>query len=110
LTGANRYTLHFRKDEIPDAKAFWSITLYDERFNMIQNPIDRYAIGSLTQGLKFGDDGSLEILLQHERPSAENEFNWLPLPTGKFNLFLRTYLPGPNVMAQSYAPPMIQKI
>jgi hypothetical protein len=110
LTGANRYTLHFKKDEIPDAKAFWSITLYDERFNMIENPIDRYAIGSLTQGLKFGVDGSLEILLQHERPSAEKEFNWLPLPTGKFNLFLRTYLPGPDVMAQSYAPPMIQKI
>ena len=110
LTGANRYTLHFKKDEIPDAKAFWSITLYDERFNMVGNPIDRYAIGSLTQGLKFGVDGSLEILLQHERPSAEKEFNWLPLPTGKFNLFLRTYLPGPDVMAQNYAPPMIQKI
>ena len=76
LTGANRYTLHFKKDEIPDAKAFWSITLYDERFNMVGNPIDRYAIGSLTQGLKFGVDGSLEILLQHERPSAEKEFNW----------------------------------
>ena len=110
LTGANRYTLYFRKDEIPDAKAFWSITLYDERFNMIQNPIDRYAIGSLTQGLKFGDDGSIEILLQHKQPSAETESNWLPAPGGKFNLFLRTYLPGSCVMDQSYAPPMVRKL
>ena len=110
LTGANRYTLYFRKDEIPDAKAFWSITLYDERFNMIQNPIDRYAIGSLTQGLKFGDDGSLEILLQHKQPSVETESNWLPAPDGKFNLFLRTYLPGSRVMDQSYAPPMVRKL
>jgi hypothetical protein len=110
LTGANRYTLYFKKDEIPDAKAFWSITLYDERFNMIQNPIDRYAIGSLTQGLKFGDDGSIEILLQHKQPSAETESNWLPAPGGKFNLFLRTYLPGSCVMDQSYAPPMVRKL
>ena len=110
LTGANRYTLYFKKDEIPDAKAFWSITLYDERFNMIQNPIDRYAIGSLTQGLKFGDDGSLEILLQHKQPSVETESNWLPAPDGKFNLFLRTYLPGSRVMDQSYAPPMVRKL
>jgi hypothetical protein len=102
--------LHFKKDEIPQAKAFWSITLYDERFNLADNPIGRYSIGSLTDGLKFGPDGSLEILMQHQRPSPELEANWLPLPEGKFNLFLRTYLPGPEVMDQSYAPPMVRKI
>lgn len=110
LIGAHGYTLQFAKDEIPQAKAFWSITLYDERFNLVDNPIQRYAIGSLTDGLKFGADGSLEILLQHQRPAPELESNWLPVPEGKFNLFLRTYLPGPRVMDQSYAPPMVRKI
>jgi hypothetical protein len=110
LTGQCRYTLHFRKDEIPQAKAFWSITLYDERFNLVDNPIGRYAIGSLTYGLTFGADGSLEILLQHQRPAPELEANWLPVPEGKFNLFLRTYLPGPAVMDQSYAPPTVRRI
>lgn len=110
LIGEHAYTLHFTKDEIPQAKAFWSITLYDERFNLVDNPIQRYAIGSLTDGLKFGADGSLEVLLQHQRPALELESNWLPVPEGKFNLFLRTYLPGPRVMDQSYAPPMVRKI
>ena len=90
--------------------AFWSITLYDERFNMVDNPIKRYGIGSLSEGLVFGEDGSLEILLQHERPAPELEANWLPTPAGKFNLFLRTYLPGPGVMDQSYAPPPVRKV
>lgn len=110
LSGQHCYILYFRKDEIPQAKAFWSITLYDERFNLVNNPIGRYAIGSLTDGLKFGADGSLEILMQHQRPSPELETNWLPVPEGKFNLFLRTYLPGPEVMDQCYAPPMVRKI
>ena len=29
LDGANNYTIHFDKDDIPPAEAFWSITLYD---------------------------------------------------------------------------------
>ncbi len=110
LSGQNRYVLRFAKEEIPEAHAFWSITLYDERFNMADNPIRRYGIGSLTEGLVFGADGSLEIVLQHESPAPRLETNWLPTPAGKFNLFLRTYLPGPGVMDQSYAPPMVRKV
>ena len=109
LSGEHCYVLRFGKDEIPQARAFWSITLYDERFNMVDNPIQRYGIGSLTEGLQFGADGSLAILLQHERPAPGLQANWLPTPTGKFNLFLRTYMPGPGVMDQSYAPPPVRR-
>jgi hypothetical protein len=109
LSGQQRYVLRFGKDEIPEARAFWSITLYDERFNMADNPIKRYGIGSLTEGLSFGADGSLEVLLQHERPAPGLQANWLPTPVGKFNLFLRSYMPGPSVMDQSYAPPPVRK-
>ena len=31
LDGANNYAIHFDKDQIPPAQAFWSITLYDLR-------------------------------------------------------------------------------
>ena len=109
LSGAHTYLLRFARDELPQAQAFWSITLYDERFNLVDNPIRRYAIGSLSEGLQVGADGSLEIVLQHARPPAGREANWLPTPPGKFNLFLRTYLPGPAVMAQRYMPPPVRK-
>jgi hypothetical protein len=110
LSGEHRYVLRFSKDEIPQARAFWSITLYDERFNLADNPIQRYSIGSLTEGLKFDADGALEIFLQHEQPAPARRANWLPTPAGKFNLFLRTYLPGPGVLDQSYAPPPVRKV
>jgi hypothetical protein len=109
LTGQHCYLLRFAKDEIPEAQAFWSITLYDERFNLADNPIQRYGVSSLSDDLIFDADGSLTILLQHSRPTAGPQTNWLPTPSGKFNLFLRTYLPGPRVMDQSYAPPSIRK-
>ena len=110
LSGDHRYELRFAKNEIPPARAFWSITLYDERFNMVDNPIARYAIGSLAEGLTLGPDGSLTIPLQHERPDGTNAINWLPTPKGRFNLFLRTYLPGDDMLTQSYAPPAIQRV
>lgn len=109
LSGEHRYTLRFNKDEIPAAHAFWSITLYDERFNMVDNPIKRYGVNSLRQDLQFGADGSLEVLLQHEAPEPGRLSNWLPTPKGKFNLFLRTYLPGQAVVEQSYAPPPVRR-
>ena len=110
LTGDHRYRLFFTKEQIPQAKAFWSITLYDERFNLVDNPIKRYSLASNTAGLKYGGDGSLEILMQHEQPGDEGNANWLPTPKDGFNLFLRTYLPGANMLDQSYAPPAIERL
>ncbi|MGH6625629.1 MAG: DUF1254 domain-containing protein [Burkholderiaceae bacterium] len=115
LSGEHRYVLRFTRDEIPQAHAFWSITLYDERFNMIDNPIQRYSIGSLVNpgaGPLYGADGSLEIYLQHEAPASpqQQHANWLPAPKGRFNLFLRTYLPGESLMNQSYEPPPVRRV
>jgi hypothetical protein len=38
LTGANKYVLHFAKNEIPPAAAFWSITLYGKDGFLTTNP------------------------------------------------------------------------
>ena len=110
LNGEHRYLLRFERDQIPKARAFWSITLYDDRFCLVDNPIGRYSVASNTAGLKYGLDGSLEILMQHEAPAGEGNTNWLPTPRTCFNLFLRTYLPGPDMLDQSYAPPAIQRL
>ena len=109
LSGAHRYVLHFANSELPKAKAFWSVTLYDELFNLAANDIKRYSIGDQSEGLVYGPDGSLTIYLQYDPPAADHMANWLPTPRGKFNLFLRTYLPEREVLEQLYVPPAVRR-
>jgi hypothetical protein len=78
LSGNNRYLIHFAAGKTPPVDAFWSLTMYDNRGFLIENPIQRYAIGD-RDPLEFNADGSLDILIQHEKPEAHTS-NWLPAP------------------------------
>ena len=110
LNGDSRYVIRFSKDEIPVAKSFWSVTLYDERFNLVYNEAGRYSFGDKVPGLIYGKDGSLEIYIQPDRPEGDKAANWLPSPKGRdFNLFLRAYFPGPTLLDQSYVAPAVRK-
>jgi hypothetical protein len=111
LNGANNYVIHFSKEQIPVAKSFWSVTLYDEKFNLVFNEAGRYSFGDKVPGLKYAEDGSLTIYIQPEQPQSDKASNWLPSPKGQdFNLFLRTYFPGPKLLDQSYSAPAVQKV
>ena len=79
LTGANNYTIHFNAGQIPPVDAFWSITMYNNKSLFVDNPINRYKVGTYTEGLKNNTDGSLDIYIQHASPGADKESNWLPL-------------------------------
>ncbi|MFJ1704587.1 DUF1254 domain-containing protein [Kitasatospora sp. NPDC088346] len=107
LTGAHSYTLRF--DEEPPVDAFWSITMYDvPDYFLVANPIDRYSVGDRTGGLVRGADGSLTLVLQHERPTDPDEAaNWLPTPAGEFRPMIRMYQPGAAVLDGSYRLPPI---
>jgi hypothetical protein len=109
LTGANRYLMHFLKGGLPEVKAFWSVTLYDAMHNLVANPLRRYAIGDRDK-LKFNADGSLDIYIQSQSPGADKEANWLPAPTGEFNLVLRSYLPADEIQEQRWTPPAVQRV
>jgi hypothetical protein len=37
--------IHFPADALPKVEAFWSVTLYAARHNLVKNPINRYAMG-----------------------------------------------------------------
>jgi hypothetical protein len=105
-----RYVLRFEKGNLPPVKAFWSITLYQPPLvQMVENPIKRYSIGDRTRGLKYGEDGSLTLCIQHKAPGAEKESNWLPCPDGPFMLALRNYWPDLEKFHQ-FVPPSVQKI
>lgn len=94
LNGDSRYSLHFPADQIPDAEAFWSLHAYNSKYTVIDNPINRYAIGDRTTSLKYGGDGSLDIYVQAEDPGEDKRSNWLPVKRGDiFWLMVRAYEP-----------------
>ncbi|MBL8907418.1 MAG: DUF1254 domain-containing protein [Rhizobiales bacterium] len=107
-----RYTLHFDKDKLPPARAFWSLTMYDlPRQLLVANPIDRYLINSLMlDSLKRDGDGGITLYLQKDSPGAEKEPNWLPAPDGRFFAVLRLYLPEPQAISGEWKqPPMLRE-
>jgi hypothetical protein len=95
---AHAYTLTFPAGDLPPVNAFWSVTMYDGKSQLlIQNPIDRYLINSpMLPGLKKNPDGSLTIYIQHASPGPDKESNWLPAPDGPVYLVMRLYWPKKN--------------
>lgn len=107
LTGANRYVVNF--DPPPPNDAFWSLTMYDAGTKMlVDNPIDRYKVGSDTPGLVKAASGSVSISISHQKPD-DADANWLPAPPGPFYLLLRIYQPKPAVFDGSYQLPQVVK-
>jgi hypothetical protein len=109
LTGANKYTLHFTKGEVPPVSAFWSITLYDKDGFPSANALNRNALGD-RDALIVNADGSLDLYFQHESPGADKESNWLPAPIGDFNLTMRLYAPKPEILDGRWASPSIKRL
>ena len=78
----NNYTLTFPAGQQPPVNAFWSLTMYDGKTQLlIENPINRYLINSpMLPGMKTNADGSLTLYIQNKSPGVDKESNWLPGP------------------------------
>jgi hypothetical protein len=100
----HNYVLHFTAGQLPNAKGFWSLTMYNEAQLMHANELNRYVVGDRSAHLQYGEDGSLTIYLQHENPGADKESNWLPTNNGPFTLTMRIYIPEDT----GYQPPALQ--
>ena len=63
----HNYTLTFAKGQFPPVNAFWSVTMYDGKTQLlIENPINRYLINSpMLPGMKKNPDGSLTLYIQN---------------------------------------------
>lgn len=100
--GARAWWLHFPADRQIPVDSFWSLSLYeateDGQFFFTRNDLDRFAIGDRTPGLAYNPDGSLDIWIGAASPGPERESNWLPAPEGPFALFMRAYLPRPELL------------
>jgi len=94
----HNYTLTFPKGQLPPVNAFWSVTMYDGKSQiLIENPINRYVINSaMLPGMKTNPDGSLTLYTQKDSPGKDKESNWLPAPNDTIYLVMRLYWPKEN--------------
>lgn len=101
----HNYTLTFPAGHLPPVNAFWSVTMYDGKSQLlIENPINRYLINSpMLPNMKKNEDGSLTLYIQKDNPGADKESNWLPAPNGTIYLVMRLY--WPKTEAPSILPP-----
>lgn len=109
LQGDGRYVIHFPKDALPPARAFWSLSLYDEAQQLVENPLRRHGLVS-TDALRRNRDGSVDILVQRDPPPRARRGNWLPAPDGPFNVVLRLYWPQPSALDGSWNPPPVVRM
>jgi len=114
----HNYTLFFPAGQYPPVNAFWSVTMYDGKTQLlIKNPINRYLINSpMLPNLKKNDDGSLTLYIQKNSPGKDKESNWLPAPNDLIYLVMRLYWPKkepPSILPAgegTWKPPGIVKV
>jgi len=114
----HKYTLTFAAGQFPPVNAFWSVTMYDGKTQLlVQNPIDRYLINSpMLAGLKKNSDGSLTLHIQKDSPGKAKESNWLPAPDGPIYLVMRLYWPKtdpPSILPPgegTWQPPAVKVV
>ena len=110
--GNKKYVMHFDKGQTPPADGFWSLTMYDDKYFFVDNPLNRYTLSSRFN-FKYNADGSLDLYLQNENPGPERESNWLPAPKGRFILMLRLYWPkeqSPSIINGTWKIPPVKNV
>jgi hypothetical protein len=114
----HNYTLTFPAGQYPPVNAFWSITMYDGKSQLlIKNPLNRYLINSpMLPNMKKNADGSLTLYIQKDSPGADKEANWLPAPNDTIYLVMRLYWPkteAPSILPAgegTWKPPGIVQV
>lgn len=107
LEASKKYQLHFEAGQLPPVNAFWSITAYTADDFLVENDLNRFALGD-RDDLQYNEDGSLDLYIQTNPPKKEHFSNWLPIPKeGKFTLTLRLYWPKKAVSKGDWKPPFV---
>ena len=106
-----KYTVTFPAGQLPPVNAFWSLTMYDGKTQLlVDNPINRYLLNSpMLPGFTKNADGSLTLYIQKDSPGSGKEANWLPAPNGTFYMLLRLYWPKQDALDGRWKAPGVEK-
>ena len=106
--GKSSYEVTFPKGQLPPAKGFWSLTVYNPEHFFYPNALKRFALGTKNKTLKYNDDGSLTLYVGNQSPGKEKESNWLPAPAGNFSIWIRSYWPDQAILDGTWKPPVVK--
>ncbi len=110
LNGKHRYKLHFKPGSLPPVNAFWSLTAYGADDYLIDNPIQRFALGD-RDPLVYNPDGSLDLWIQSDEPTGKPLSNWLPVkPDQVFSLNARLYWPKSTAVDAAWRMPAVERL
>jgi hypothetical protein len=105
------YVIRMTQEQLPPAKAFWSVTLYDLKSGFfIPNDRQKYSVGD-NAGMKLNREGGIEIYIAAKKPDGVPDENWLPINRKDEDLSvnLRIYVPGSEKM-KTWKPPKAERL
>jgi len=111
MNAKNDYVIRMSAKDLPPAKAFWSVTLYDVQNGFfIPNDRKKYSVGE-NAGMKLDKDGGIAIYIAAEKPKGVPEENWLPINRKDEGIgaIMRVYVPDLEKM-KTWNAPKAQKI
>ncbi len=111
MNAMHDYVVRMKRDDLPPAKAFWSVTLYDtENGFFIPNDRKKYSVGE-NGGFKLDNDGGIAIHIAAKKPDGVPDENWLPMNRGDYgiDLIMRVYEPDLE-RYKSWSPPRAERV
>ena len=111
MNAQNDYVIRMSKQDLPPAKAFWSVTLYDTKNGFfIPNERKKYSVGE-NAGMKLDKDGGIAIYIAAQKPKDVPEENWLPINRKDEDMgaIMRIYVPDMEKM-KTWTPPKAEKV
>ncbi|MCK4676064.1 MAG: DUF1214 domain-containing protein, partial [Gammaproteobacteria bacterium] len=111
MNAQHDYVVRMSKDEMPPAKAFWSLTLYDTANGFfVPNDHKKYSVGE-NAGMMLNADGGIDIYVAADKPEGVPSENWLPINRQDENLdlILRLYVPDLEKF-KSWSAPKAERI
>jgi len=111
MNAMHDYEIVMSAEDMPPAKAFWSLTLYDTGNGFfIPNDRFKYSVGE-NAGFQLDEDGGIRIVIAAEQPADVPEDNWLPINREDLDLdiMMRIYAPDLERFA-TWTPPVARRI
>lgn len=112
LTGSYRYVLHFEKDDFPPARYMWSLRVHEMKSKNMEDLTRAVSfINDKSSQLKYNMDGSMDLLVQGEKPAKLYRSNWLSIANNaNFYVVMTLYNPSNSALNRKYIAPSMTRI